>query len=237
MKPEVSIIMPFVATVPRLRDMTIYAIQSHQYFMRPQIEYEMILINPVAIDMKGGFSEHIEKRLRPQDTYIKFETNKPQPYCLNLGISQAKGKYIYLVSNDFFVHQDTLGKTLDALKNTEELHVLGANIHRDGNFEDVTRITPCTLMSIFFHGTLFEKELWKEIGKFDENYNFEKFDQDYYLKLQKANKQCGVVGEAFASHPAAYTWGLNVLPGGIENYNTVESIAKDVNYFKSRWKL
>ncbi len=112
----VSIIL-FCNNTERFLDDCIKSIigQSWKYF-------ELIIIN----DNSSDNSESIIKSYNDTRVkHIKNETPKGVAYSLNIGISEAKGKYVTMIDSNFLIHQSCIEKQVEFLENQSDIALVG----------------------------------------------------------------------------------------------------------------
>ncbi len=105
--PVISVVLPFFNASPYLRE----ALES--LLKQTFADFECILINDGSTDDSELIIQSIkDERIR----YIRNLENKGLVYSLNLGLNEAKGRYIARMDGDDICHMDRFQKQVDYLQ-------------------------------------------------------------------------------------------------------------------------
>jgi N-acetylglucosaminyl-diphospho-decaprenol L-rhamnosyltransferase len=93
---------------------------------------QVIVVDNASTD---GSIEMIQKKY-PEFTLIKSDLNLGFGKANNLGMGQAKGKYILLLNSDAFIQPDTLDKCIEFMENNPDSSVMGCKLtYQDGRLQ------------------------------------------------------------------------------------------------------
>lgn len=156
-------------------------------------DFELIIVD-------GGSTDNSVDIIKKYSKYISWWVSEPdsgQSDAFNKGFSHAKGNYLTWLNADDIL----LPKTLEIVKNK----LLSTNAKwATGNFvrfRDIDKIiietqwgphflpfflqTFNSPMVIFGPTTFWSREVWAEVGKFDEKLHYS-MDSDYWVRIMKA---------------------------------------------------
>ena len=147
------------------------------YNTSPNVE-EVLVINNGSIDKENytGIQWWENTKMLPI-TDLLIEKNVGFLKACNVGVKEAKGDIIILVSNDVRIHNDILPYILQCMKIYKDRCIIGGKLYTEStgwnNFDG--KIFP------YLEGWLlaFTKDAWNEIGGFDPLYipnDFEDID-------------------------------------------------------------
>lgn len=161
---------------------------------------ELIIINDGSKDSSSekvkSMSEACEKRFK---RFIFIDKpNEGLCKTINRGVRESKGEYITLIASDDMMLEDKIQTQVEFLLNNDINAVLSNayilnnnNGHMDLFYEQIPKWTSMSRYELFeqllLHGNclnptgMYKKEVFTNIGLFDENLNFE--DWDFYLRL------------------------------------------------------
>ena len=154
------------------------------------------------------------KQLFPQVILIENKENFGFSKGNNIGVAQAKGEYLCILNPDTVVAEDTFTKILDYAENSPKMGILGCQlVDGRGQFlPESKRNIPTPIVSIkkilgfsnsYYANSLsgsdigkvdvlvgafmfLKKEIYKEVGGFDEDYFMYGEDVDLSYKVLKA---------------------------------------------------
>jgi N-acetylglucosaminyl-diphospho-decaprenol L-rhamnosyltransferase len=134
--PEIDLSIIIVAWNGReLVDECLEAIQKSS----DTLTKEILLVDNASVD---GTADHVARNY-PEVILIRSETNLGFTRANNLAYKRARGKYILMLNSDAFVFTNTLQETVDFMRRTRDVGVLGARlVGRDGALQPSARYFP-----------------------------------------------------------------------------------------------
>jgi len=244
MNDLVSIVMPIIIWKPVHIQMTTHCLDNIRMFTQ---NFEFIIL--VSGNIHSHDKQTLRQRMRRQDRIIFFnKKNISQPASLNLGISKARGKYICLMQNDVYVHQDWLRASLAAFKLAEEANRFGLigsfwsrpesyTKHKKfiNNYKGQFNIADTSFPFICMNGTLATKETYEKIGPFDERLPFFYWDRDYVVRLSALGFSCGYCTLSYITHLESFTRNyVDDFPDNLECFYGQENQNKEGEYFTEK---
>lgn len=166
--------------------------------------FEVIIIDNGSVD---GSVDYIEKRFSDFKV-IKLEKNIGFAPAVNMGIKQAKGKFIVLINNDTRVDKNCLKFLVGAAKAHEDVGMVAAKMlnflnpkiidsagdcidavgHASnigfGQKDDIRFNEPKYIFLTTGGGSLIKREVFDRIGLFDDDYFAYFEDVDFCLRAQ-----------------------------------------------------
>ena len=141
--------------------------------------YEIIVINDGSEDNSENeilkFKEHI--------TYIKNRKNLGLPASRNKGIIAAKGRYIFNLDSDDYIHPKTLSVFLTAFELIPDASCIASNyVYTDVNDNKSNPISfkkkpiACSIM--------FKRQLLLDIGLYDEHFKVHE-EKDLWFRIKE----------------------------------------------------
>jgi GT2 family glycosyltransferase len=159
------------------------------------VNYELILINNGSQDGTKEYFDYLKNKLKAKGflkkiTILQFEQNLGVAKSLNLGISKSVGKYVCYLNSDTIVTKNWLLKMVRRFKIDKKVSVVGTmfNKFEDKNFVKQVQKNKSVVDKIaiyvnilnkdktkkadMVHGLcmLMKKNIFKEIGMFDEKF-------------------------------------------------------------------
>ncbi len=126
----VSVIMPFFNTEQYIEE-AITGILQQTYH-----NFEFIIINDASTDnSKKIVGQFNDKRI----IYLENHEQKGIPYCMNLGIEIAKGKYIARMDSDDIVYPKRFDVQVDFLERNKHIDITGTS-HKISNEKEIREI-------------------------------------------------------------------------------------------------
>jgi len=180
MNPKISVILPVYNGFPLImQSIKSVMIQTFQ-------DFELIIINDGSTDKTNDFLKSIK---HPKIKIINQE-NHGVPYSLNVGLREAKGKYITWTSHDNYFLKDALRQMNDVLdKNPESGFVYTSHKFKQNKYPMIAKDFDPLSFIFHFPGIscfMWKKELSDKVGSFDENLmGIEDFD--YWIRLIHEN--------------------------------------------------
>lgn len=107
---EISVIIP-VYNVEKELDKCIRSILIQTFH-----DFELILINDGSTDSSGAICDKYAKD--DKRVIVIHKQNEGVSKARNIGINEAKGKYLMFIDSDDWIEEDTLGKLINTVHNT-----------------------------------------------------------------------------------------------------------------------
>ena len=181
--PQISIILPTYNGEEYLS----YSIQS--ILNQTYQDWELIIVNDCSTDQ----TSNIIKQFSMKDSRIKVITNKNNqklPKSLNIGFSQARGKYLTWTSDDNEYYPAALEKMYNFLEENNDVGMVYANClvvseNKENTFWGNKDATPENLLMTNVCGAcfLYRKSVAETIGEYNCNL-FLAEDHDYWLRIR-----------------------------------------------------
>jgi glycosyltransferase involved in cell wall biosynthesis len=181
--PQISIILPIYNGEEYLS----YSIQS--ILNQTYQDWELIIVNDCSTDQ----TSNIIKQFSMKDSRIKVITNKNNqklPKSLNIGFSQARGKYLPWTSDDNEYDPAALEKMYNFLEENNDVGMVYANClvvseNKENTFWGNKDATPENLLMTNVCGAcfLYRKSVAETIGEYNCNL-FLAEDHDYWLRIR-----------------------------------------------------
>ncbi len=193
-KPEITFLIPTYNSAKSL-PLTIQSVLSQI----PEMNTEILVIDDASTD-------HTEESLSPFLSHptlrvIKNEANQGAAYSRNLGIREAKGKYVILVDSDVRI-DPTLGSVmLKEFESNHELDLIAPRI----NYETQGEFYPGFKEAALYAGVTaclgIRKDSLIRSGQFfDEAYGVYFEDTDFFIRLRQAGLKFKFMPEISAIH-------------------------------------
>lgn len=189
--PLVSIIVPVYKTEEHLKK----CLQSvaNQSFT----DWECIVVNDGS-DQPGHIDTVTNKHLRQKGRVIHQE-NKGVYHTRNTAIKASLGKFIVCLDPDDYLHPDFLKKTTAVMEKHMNTSVVYCWTQYVGNRTDSLRPSEIHLFWLLQRNyititSLFKKEVWSEIGGFDETMKIGLADWEFWIRT-------GLAGYTFTCVP------------------------------------
>lgn len=181
--PQISIILPTYNGEEYLS----YSIQS--ILNQTYQDWELIIVNDCSTDQ----TSNIIKQFSMKDSRIKVinnESNQKLPKSLNIGFSQARGKYLTWTSDDNEYYPAALEKMYNFLEENNDVGMVYANClvvseNNENTFWGNKDATPENLLMTNVCGAcfLYRKSVAETIGEYNCNL-FLAEDHDYWLRIR-----------------------------------------------------
>jgi GT2 family glycosyltransferase len=188
--------------------------------------YEIIFVDNGSVDGSDKLFKKLAKKYKKSKIkrlkIIKLENNVGYSKANNIGVKEARGKYIVLLSNDIEVDKYWLKNMINFLEKNKDVGVAQSfmfNFYkrnekdRMGNFIDVIGYNTCYDNSIYSKNEPFEifysegavmfirKDILKETdGLFDEEYFMFFEDVDFCWRVHLRNYKIYMVPSSFVYH-------------------------------------
>lgn len=171
--------------------------------------YDLNLFEVIIVD--GGSTDNTLKKIirfkekSKLNILIKENKNKTAPYAMNIGIKAAKGEIIIRIDGHAYVEKEFLEKCVDTLKRNSDVCCVGGRIETISK-NDIGEVISLAMSSPFGVGdakfrysneetyvdTLafgaYKKNIFDEIGLFDEEFVRNQDDELNYRVIKSGNK-------------------------------------------------
>lgn len=243
--PEVSIIIP-VYNQYKYTHLCLWAILQHT----PDIEYEIIIADDGSKDKTVNIAANIQNI-----TYIKNKQNLGFLKNCNAAVKSAKGKYVLLLNNDTQVQKNWLKPLLSLIKQDKSIGIVGSKLvypdktlqeaggiiwqdatgnnfgrNQDINADEYNYVKEVDYIS--GASILLSKDLWDELGGFDEEFApayYEDTDLAFRVRNRKGLKVV-YQPKSVVVHFEGKSHGTDLKSGG-KAYQ-----ATNAQKFYNRWK-
>lgn len=154
--------------------------------------YEHIIIDGGSTDNTIKILKKYKKIYPDKITWIS-EKDKGQTEAINKGFKMAKGEILAYLNSDDIYAKDTLKIVADFFKKNPQAKIFygkGGFIDENGNFLGYYKTQSPTLENLFKEcvisqpSVFMKRELYEEIGSFDESLNYA-MDYDYWIRIAK----------------------------------------------------
>lgn len=172
-----------------------------------KLPYEIILVINGKTDIyKQAFARHDQTKA---DKVVELEENKGYAYAVNYGIRVAKGEYIAIINNDVLVFDNWLEDMQETLTQVDLVmaspmygepysRAVEANLKREKQLDKPLEETFGGVDD--FSCVLTRKNLFKEIGTFDEQFFMYMEDVDFKRRMKEADKKYAVSRKINITH-------------------------------------
>ncbi len=207
--------------------------------------YEAIVVDNASTDGTGEYLESLGGRIR----FRVLAANLGFSGAINAGLMMAKGQTIVLLNNDTLVTEQWLRNMLHCLYSDPRIGMVGpvtnyvsgeqrirVPYHRVEDMQDFARGHNQSNPSLWRDAEwlrgycmLFRRELFEELGYFDEGFepgNFE--DNDYNIRVRLAGKRLVIAGDTFIHHFGNVT--IRALGQSLKRINN-----RNEAYYMSKW--
>lgn len=192
-KPVVTVVIPNY----NYSDYIGECIESVLVSSLDKVRYEIIIVDDSSTDNSVEVIERYMSRYK-QIKLVKNNNNLGLAKTRNIAIRRARGKYIFLLDSDNYVRNDCIITHLRILDLHPEYSVCYAPVQQ---FEDSTK-KPLGILSnkpfskkLLREGnyidvmTMIRKDLFDDIGMFDENMFYGWEDYELWLRAAEASKK------------------------------------------------
>jgi GT2 family glycosyltransferase len=242
MKPEISVIIPNWNGKKYLK--TCFDSLRNQTFK----DFEIILVDNGSED---GSIEFIKSNY-PEVRIIALSENYGFSKAVNLGIKEAKGEYIALLNNDTETHSEWLKNLCVVSKKYPRYHFFASKIlcfdqrdkidsagdcldingvaYRRGHYEKDSQkfneekeiFGPCGAAAFY------KKDLFDQIGYFDEDFFAFYEDVDLNFRAQLAGFKCMYIPSAVIYHIGHGSWQDNGWVAFLHRRNQIFTLFKNM---------
>jgi GT2 family glycosyltransferase/lipopolysaccharide/colanic/teichoic acid biosynthesis glycosyltransferase len=206
-----------------VREFLHHALVSLQKAMKG-IRGEIIVVDNASDD---GSIEMVRRRF-PKVHLIVSETNLGFAKANNVGLKQARGKYILLINPDTLVQEDTLQVMIRFFEENRDVGLAGCKVmNPDGTFQLACRrsfpapwaaFTKMTGLSALFPGSrLFGRYNLTYLSP-DETYEIDALSGSFMMVRREAYEQVGGLDEDFFMYGEDLDWCYRIQRAGWRNY-------------------
>ena len=217
--PQLSIIIVNY----NVREFLHHALVSLQKAMRG-IKGEISVVDNASDD---GSIEMVRRRF-PRVHLIASKSNLGFARANNLGLKEARGKFILLINPDTLVQEDTLKVMLRFFEDNQDVGLAGCKImNPDGTFQLACRrsfpapwaaFTKMTGLSSLFPGSrLFGRYNLTYLSP-DETYEIDAVSGSFMMVRREAYEQVGGLDEDFFMYGEDLDWCYRIQRAGWKNY-------------------
>lgn len=185
-QPLVSIIIPTYNRENLLKDAILSVlVQTCQ-------DFELIVVDDCS---KDDTNRAVEDFKDARIIYLRHNENKGVATACNTGIKRASGDYLFILNDDDLIVPWAIERLIDKINKSEVKNLGGVygwswwvddkgKTLRINNSSEKGYIFEKILKSQIFTNLLIKKEIFQEIGLYDENLRNNE-DFDFYLKIAK----------------------------------------------------
>jgi len=134
-------------------NLVIKCISSIKNTLGDLIDSEVLIVDNNSQDN----SEEIITKVFPEVIWINNPTNEGFGRANNIGIKAAKGEYVLLLNSDVIVLPGTIEKCLEALKEDQQIGVLGCKLLNEDGSEQKSTFTIASFAHLLNQNLLIDK--------------------------------------------------------------------------------
>jgi glycosyltransferase involved in cell wall biosynthesis len=149
-------------------------------------EYEVIVVNDGSTDLTSYALSQFEDNNNSRIRVLTNEQNRGLPAALNVGIKNARGKYVVRVDSDDYVNSDFLTYLKVYLDFNLESAAVACDYYEINENEEVLARRSCKTNPIAC-GIMFRLERFLEIGLYDEDFRLHE-EREYRIRFEKKYK-------------------------------------------------
>jgi len=207
--------------------------------------YEIIVVDNASTDGTGAYLQTIGSEVR----YRVMDQNYGFAGAINAGLMMAKGRTIVLLNNDTLVSTNWLSNMLRCLNSDDDIGMVGPITN---NISGIQRVkVPYTSLSampefarrnnrpdssrwretdqLIGFCLLFRRELFEEVGYFDEGFEIGNFeDNDYSVRVRLLGKKLMIAQDSFIHHIGSVS--IKAVGDRMANINN-----RNEQYFTRKW--
>lgn len=159
--------------------------------------FEIIIVNDGSTDTYTN--DLLASYSKPHTRVITTKNNGPS-IARNIGISEAKGKYILPLDADDKIAPDYLAKTVAIMEKKPEVGIVYCDAKLFGSIEAPWALPEFTLekmlmRNIIFSTALFRKDDWKMVGGYESRMAIGWEDWDFWLSIIEIGRKVAKVPE------------------------------------------
>jgi len=207
--------------------------------------YEIIVVDNASTDGTGAYLQSIGSEIR----YRVMDRNYGFAGAINAGLMMAKGRTIVLLNNDTLLTTNWLSNMLRCLNSDDGIGMVGPITN---NISGIQRVkVPYTSLSampefarrnnrpdpsrwretdqLIGFCLLFRRELFEEVGYFDEGFEIGNFeDNDYSVRVRLLGKKLMIAQDSFIHHIGSVS--IKAVGDRMANINN-----RNEQYFMRKW--
>lgn len=179
-EPVASIIVPVYNSKEYLRE-TVKSIESQS-----EKNLEIILIDDGSTDGSGKLCDEIKE----MDLRIKVihTENHGVAHARNLGIENAKAKYILPLDSDDLIDKEYVQEAVKILENDSDVGIVYCKAVKFGEYNGEWDLPLFSISNMLTHNcifvtSMFRKDDWVRVGGFDEKMQYGIEDYDFWLSI------------------------------------------------------
>lgn len=191
------------------------------------ISYEVIVVDNSSED---GSLQHLIQDFNDSENihFVANTYNGGFAVANNLGFKQTKGEYLLLLNSDVILHESTVNKSLNYIKQHDNIGILGCKVSLpDGSLDKACRRSFPTFSVSFYRMTGLSK-LFPNSPRFNQ-YNLSYLDDDgvypvdcvvgaFMLMKSEVYQECGGLDESYFMYGEDIELCYNVKELGYDVY-------------------
>ncbi len=149
---------------------------------------EIILINDGSIDNTDEVCKNLESL--HENVFYYSQPNSGPSVARNLGISNAKGRYILPLDSDDLISEDYICEAVKVLDANKEVKVVYCEAEKFGEKQGIWDLKPFSLQSLainnmIFVSALYRKEDWEKCGGYSKDMVSVGEDWEFWISMLK----------------------------------------------------
>ena len=160
--------------------------------------FEIIIVNDGSTDSN---TLHVLDQLAKQPNIIVLhKENGRMSSARNHGVKHAKGKYIAALDADDYFDASFFAKAIAILEQAPNTAVVTSYIQYFGNKTGVSKPRGGNAFNFLFSNqcpacAIVRKEIWDQVGGYDESMKLGYEDWEFYIRITKLNKEVHLIPE------------------------------------------
>ncbi len=186
--------------------------------------FEVIIINDGSTD---HFTNKYTERLYEQGHHVIFQENSGLGQARNIGIKQAKGKYILPLDADNKIYPGYISKSLEILEKNEHIAVVYGNANFFGEKGGILKPGPFNLQKLMLGNyidacAVIRKSVIEEVGLYENMKIMGYEDWDLWLRMAFAGHKFYYIDEVMFDYRVLASSMMRNLNRDIEKQNKIE---------------
>lgn len=167
--------------------------------------FEIIIIDNGAEPKLKKIIKEIKKMKLLFVKFINNKNNLGTSKGFNIGAQKAKGYYLCFFNSDYYMSIGWLKSMIDCFEHKKNIGLVSCSTNVTGNDDERCnneyeiignyKESKCAIAQMFT-----TKNIWEEVGGFDENYFFSHEDLDFNMKIRKKGYKIFVNRKTFGYH-------------------------------------
>ena len=175
--------MPEVAVIITCYNYGKYIKQAVLSAIGQDVPVEVIVIDDGSTDIS---TLEVLDNIRKEGVLIHRQPNRGLPGARNSGVKLAQAKYVVCLDADDIIHKRYCSTCLEVLKSRTDIGFVYTTTkvfgHKNKLWSNITFSKLHLLLDNYIpYSAMFRRELWENIGGFDENMRFGYEDWDFWL--------------------------------------------------------